>query len=152
MATPITRVEDAEELIRRVAANSTGYAYETGQLVISASAFNDPHEQPSVDRRTMRTSIGDCKTLSTDGLAKLYAHEVRGVLLPQKDPNGNVIGSYRVDAIHRPVEASNAGGLPPNPAHSQIESTPHPTRSRFKVLKEALARIATKHGWMVAPS
>jgi hypothetical protein len=53
--------------------------------------------------------------------------------------------------MHRPIDAGNADGLPANEAHSQIEMTPGPGDARFKKLKEALARLATKRGWLTSP-
>jgi hypothetical protein len=53
--------------------------------------------------------------------------------------------------MHRPIETGNADSLPVNEAHSQIEATPSIGDARFKKLKEALARIAVKHGWLTPP-
>ena len=44
------------------------------------------------------------------------------------------------------------GAYRPMRAHSQVESTPILSESRFKKLKEALARIAEKRGWLVSPA
>jgi len=101
----------------------------------------------------MRASTDACKQRPTDGLLLLIADEVRKILLPQMNNKGKPTGiHYQIDVIHRPVELDNPQRLPENPAHSQIESTPDLNGSRFNKLKEALARLAEKHGWLVKPS
>jgi hypothetical protein len=147
--TPITLVEDTEDLIRRVSADAT-----RGDGKLTSTAFNDPNCQPSVDRRTMRASLDDCKVKSTDGLVKLVAEDVRKLQIPQIDPaTSKPAGTnYLIDVMHRPIDPGNSRGDPPNPAHSQIEATPTLNRSRFDKLKEKLARLAEKHGWLIKPT
>jgi hypothetical protein len=100
----------------------------------------------------MKVSLDECKLTSTDGLVCLIAKEVRKLELLEYD-NGKPTGSnHQIDVIHRPIEPGDPQGLPENPAHSQIETTPALSGSRFNRLKEALARLAEKRGWLVKPS
>jgi hypothetical protein len=160
----ITRIEEAEQLIRRVPADPNLYGTDaaTGELRISSSAFNDTAFKPSVDRRKMLARLEDSKKRHTDGLVKLLAADVRNIqTVEQIDKAGNKIPDatqyqsfkvHRFDAIHRPIAADPALGIAENPAHSQIEGTPELNGGRFRKLKEVLARLATKDGWLVSPA
>jgi len=149
----VTVVDDGEDLIRRIPADSNCYDSSHGALRLSSTAFNDRERMPSVDRRRMKASLDDCKNHPTDGLLLLITNEVRAISLAQTDQKGKPTSDlHKIDVIHRPIEAGDAGGLPANEAHSQVESTPALSESRFKKLKEALARIAAKRGWLVSPA
>jgi hypothetical protein len=160
----ITRIDEAEELIRRVPADPNLYGTDpaSGELRISSSAFNDPELKPSVDRRKMLAKLEDSKKTPTDGLVKLVTMDVRNIkTVEQFDKAGNKIPSdnpgqpfkiHPFDAIHRPVAEDPTRGTAENPAHSQIEATPELNSGRFKKLKEALARLATKNGWLISPA
>lgn len=152
MPTPVTVVDDHEELIRRIPADSSCYDSSDGTLRLSSTAFNDPERMPSVDRRKMRASLDDCKNHPSDGLLLLIAREVRAINLPQIEAKGKpAANAHKIDVMHRPIEAGNRDALPVNGAHSQIETTPSLGDARFKKLKEALARLAEKHGWLASP-
>ena len=155
---PITIVGDPEELIRRIPASTNCYKInpaEGNRLILSASAFNDRDHKPSVDRRFMRQALEECQNNATDGLVKIVAGDVRLIRTVQQiDPTTNkaIDGTFHAfDPIHCPICADSPDGLPENPAHCQIESTPPVNASRFKKLKEALARIAQIHGWLIPP-
>jgi hypothetical protein len=150
--TLVTIVDDSEDLIRRIPADSNCYDSSDGTLRFSSTAFNDRDHMPSVDRRKLKASLNDCKNHPTDGLLLLIANEVRAIKLPQTDQKGKPTSdTHKIDVMHRPIDADNAWGLPANEAHSQVESTPILSESRFKKLKEALARIAEKRGWLASP-
>jgi hypothetical protein len=100
----------------------------------------------------MLASLEAAKLSSTDGLVRLFAHEVRSLKLSQVVNNKPTDQDHVIDVIHRPVEEGNPQGLPENPAHSQIEAMPALSGSRFNKLKEMLARCATKHGWISVPT
>lgn len=154
MPTPTTLVEGGEELIRSVPniPECHGSDPDTGALKLSVSAFNDPGRQPSVDRRNMLAFLDAAKRNASHGLVKVIASEVRSIDLKIIDPNGEPSDtSYKIDVAHRPIDEGNPDNLPPNPAHSQVESVPVLTNSRFKKLKERLAQIAERHGWVSAP-
>lgn len=151
----MTAIQDGEDLLRSVPDRPECYGTDstTGTLKISASAFNDPGHQPSVNRSEMLMSVEAAKLEPSHGLVKLVAHEVRAIKLEVIGANGKPNGShYVIDAVHRPVDEGNAEGRPPNPAHSQVESAPALNRSRFQKLKERLAQLATLHGWIVTPT
>jgi hypothetical protein len=106
-----------------------------------------------VDRSTIRTNPVEAKQSATDGVAKMITKEVRGVCSIVVNPNkkGQGAKKYAVDVIHRPIVDQ-----PPevdNPSHCQIECDPTlDNGGRFRKLQEALARIATRHGFVVAPT
>ncbi len=155
MPTEITHIEDAEELIRRVPAGyECQYDPDSGELIgVPSVAFADRSMQPSVDRRLLLEDLESAKNLPSDGLLKLIAFEVRAITFAQVI-NGKVSDTQKhtTDAKHSPIEEGNADALPPNPAHSHIEITPQMSKTRFESkMRERLARIALKHGWVARP-
>jgi hypothetical protein len=144
-------IENDEVLYRSIRNNPHFFKEIDGAVKFSSIAFNDPAYQPSVDRSILRNSPEETKLYPTDGVTKLVAVEARKVTVPiaAADPTN----TYDVDVIYCPIEAGNPDGLTENPAHSQIEAAPTITvERRFDKIKEALARIATRHGWIVTPS
>jgi hypothetical protein len=120
-------------------------------LRVSASAFNDAGQMPSVDRELLRSNPEDSKLSVTDGIIKLCTLKVRNIDFISVDatrPNDK----YAFDVIARPLSENDA---PPsgNPAHAQIEPSPtYSNKSRFKKLKEALGQIADVEGWVIQPT
>ena len=122
----ITRIDGAEDLIRRVPADPNLYGADaaSGELRISSSAFNDPELKPSVERRNLLVRLEDSKKKPTDGLVKLVALDVRSIQsVEQFDKAGNKIPDdnpsqpfkiHRFDAIHRPVAADPSRGIAEN--------------------------------------
>lgn len=148
-----TVVDDLEELYRSIRAKSDEYKIVAGTLYFSVTAFRDIGRKPSVDRSALRTNPSEAKKSQTDGVAKMIAQEVRGICGIPVDPNKNGKGTknYAVDVIHRPVQ--NQQEEPDNLAHCQIECDPSvESASRFRKVQEALALIATRHGFVIAPS
>jgi hypothetical protein len=154
-----TLIADDEWLYRLV--RSHEYAVREGRVFFSASAFNDRGFKPSVDRSALRHDPSVMKVEATDGVAKCLTETVRAscrieidgdaVTRAKGDPAKlAVIPMYFADAVHQPIKRSETEAE--NLAHSQVECTPEMlSSSRFKKLKEALARIATQHGFVVAP-
>jgi hypothetical protein len=144
-----THVYDSEELYRSV--RSDEYKTINGRVIFSASAFNDRDRKPSVDRSGMRKDPKDARKSPTDGITKLIAREIRGTCkISIFDKKGKVTGQHAVDVLHRPIVDSP--GEADNLAHCQIEC--HPTIENdgsFKRLKEALAVMATRIGFVVEP-
>jgi hypothetical protein len=142
-------IYDPEELYRSVRQGE--YAIRNGQVAFSASAFNDRERKPSVDTSAIRKDPRDSRKSPSDGIAKLVAGEVRKIsAIPIFDQKGRKTGEHSVDVLHRPIV--NVEGEPDNPAHCQVEC--HPTidnDGRFKRLKEALAALANKCGFVVEP-
>lgn len=153
MPTPITYIEDAEDLIRSVPDDPKCHNADpaTGALRLSASAFNDPDFQPSVDRSGMLTALDNARRAASHGLVKVKAHEARAVQIQRVENDVPVDAYYAVKPMHRPIDLGNSEGLPPNPAHALIECDPALNGSRFRKLKEKLAQIATPHGWISPP-
>ena len=105
-----------------------------------------------MDRGSMLPSVEAAKKGATDGLVKVVAFEVRTIQLEIFDNDKPTGKNHVLDAVHRPIEPGNPDNDPPNPAHSQVEAVPVLNGSRFVKLKERLAQIATRHGWIVAPT
>jgi hypothetical protein len=146
-----TPVDDAEDLYRAISAGHHGYTIRNGVYIISQSAFDDSEQKPSVDRSSIRTAMVDTKMSPTDGVIVVNTGDVRkSCKVPILDPKGKPIGGeYNVDVKHRPIVAPD----PENLAHCQIESSPMYTNSsRFKKVKEALARLANKKGFIILPT
>ncbi|AWL95742.1 hypothetical protein CIT37_29085 [Bradyrhizobium ottawaense] len=146
-----TIVDDAEDLYRSIRANSDEYTYQDGKLYFSSTAFDDRHMRPSVDRSSIRTNPMDARKSPSDGITKVLAAAVRRSCRVEIIENGNVVGSYAVDAIHRPIE--NEQDQVDNLAHCQIECNPTiANKSRFKKLKAGLANLANEQGFVVQPT
>ena len=100
----------------------------------------------------MRENPADTRFRESDGVAVLIASEVRAIGHIRTDPSDPKSDKvYVVDAIHRPILKSD---LEPkdNLAHCQIECDPFVKPEHFKKrLREALASIATAHGWVMEP-
>lgn len=121
-----------------------------GTVRFSSTCFNDISAKVSVDRANLRTSAEEAKLSPSDGIIKLLAEDVREIG-PIPDPDG--AEGYMIDVHPRPIYAGNPDGLPENISHAQIEAAPDfANQSRFKKLKEALARLAERNGWFITPS
>ncbi|MEH2596873.1 hypothetical protein V1278_003786 [Bradyrhizobium sp. AZCC 1577] len=146
----VIHIDDSHDLYRSMREGE--YTTLNGKVTFSASAFNDRDRKPSVDTSAIRNDPRESRRSPDQGVAKLTAAEVRKTrAIPIRDAKGNVTGEHSVDVIHRPIK-DDPDGQPDNPAHCQVEC--HPTMdndNRFKRLKEALAAIASKYGWVVAP-
>lgn len=145
------KLVDAESLYRRA---PKGCIVDTNDGErISSTAFNDRGNKPSVDRAVLRNSPEETKEEPTDGIIEMTVADVRGIRdIRVTTPSTEPPTYYAVDVLHRPIAEDAANGVVANPAHSQIEASPHPhADSRFKKIKEALALIATKRGWLIRP-
>jgi hypothetical protein len=147
-----THVEDSESLYRAIRARSNEYKEIDGIIVFSSTAFDDRLFKPSVDRSQIRTDPVGAKKSISDGVTKVTAAEVRGTCRIPIIKDGKETGQFHIaDAYHRPIK--DRPPEPDNPAHCQIECAPSvANKSRFRRLKEALARLATTHGFVVPPS
>lgn len=148
-----TSVADDEWLYRAVRANSNEYRMTEDGLRFSASAFGDRARCPSVDRSSLRPNPADARLTDTNGITRVLTRDVRalGAFRVQPD-NPNCALTYTVDVRHCPESIAD-GGDRDNPAHCQIESTPHMAiKNHYRKLSEALAQLANIQGWIVAPS
>lgn len=143
-----------EILFRRVSNAAEFYHYESGRLRLKSTAFNDPGRKPSVDRSKLREHPSETKSAPTDGIVSVLTRDVRAIAsIRNVDVQPSEPSVYGIDVIARPVLAGNDRGLPENLAHAQVESAPElATDSRFKKLKEALALLAEKGGWIIEPT
>lgn len=146
-----TKVEDEESLYRAIQSGSGEYVRADGALRFTVLAFADRECKPSVDRSSIRTDPNGAKKSSTDGVTRLIANQVRAIcdirVAPDKNGDASV---YAIDAIHDPIEASEHE--PENHAHCRVVCSPDVRVNHFnKRVREALANIATAHGFVVEP-
>ncbi|MDN7907671.1 hypothetical protein QZM18_26655 [Burkholderia diffusa] len=145
-------VHDDEPLYRRVPNLSTMFKVENNRLRLSSSVFNDSQsptgeKRPSVDRAKLRNFDPEqSKTAPTQGIVGLVTGDVRLIRDVKKtDTSGNTEYVHDVDVVPAP--------LPDNNSHALVTVTPQfEARRPFDRLKESLARLAEKQGWLVEPS
>ena len=142
-------VYDYEKLYRSVRPGE--YKTIGGKVIISASAFNDRDRKPSVDRAWLDRDFRGIRKSPADGITMIIAGEVRSNSSVEAfDAKGRKIGQHTVDVMHRPI--IECPGEPDKPAHCQVECDPAiETDNTFKRLKEALAGLATRVGFIVRP-
>ena len=146
-----TKVEDEEALYRAIRSGSEEYVRADGALRFTVLAFADREYKPSVDRSSIRTDPTGAKKMSTDGVTKLITHQVRAIcdikVAPDKKGDTAV---YAIDAIHNRIEASETESE--NHAHCRVVCSPDVKVNHFnKRVREALANVATSHGFVVEP-
>ena len=146
-------VSDEEELYRNVrgeGADEYYYDEATGDLVIESKAFLDPRKEPSVDRAKLRNFDPEQSRLNEEnGIVTLITREVRHIGdVETNDDRGKQV-KHAVD-----VSPDRISG---NEAHALIVVEPDffGTESKknraFKLLRKALARLATQRGWTLEP-
>jgi len=151
-------VSNDEELYRNVRGEEDADEYRidpnTGRLRITSQAFLDRKTTTSVDRAKLK-NFDPRKSLITDnnGIVSLITEEVRQIgTVVSKDKKGGKI-NHAVDVVHDPKPPED----PENEAHSLIVVEPKYLSSdkqgkAFKLLRKALAILATKRGWTLEPS
>ncbi len=148
-------ISDDEELYRSIRSQPDYDEYnynDAGQLIITYQAFSDRFKKPSVDRAKLRNFTPSLSKLSkTDGIVSLNTKDVRCIgEVETKEGDGNLIRS--VDVVYDPICE-----VPKNLAHSQITVVPEffgsekKQKKAFRLLRIALARLATKTGWTLNP-
>ena len=146
-------VSDEEKLYRNVRGNLEyeEYSYDTtGRLTFLPKAFQDPEKEPSVDRAKLRNFDPEQSRLKEEnGIVTLITKEVRQIGdVKTNDDKGKQI-KHAVDVSPDPI--------PGNKAHALIVVEPKflGTESKknrsFKLLRKALARLATRRGWTLEP-
>lgn len=146
-------VGDDERLYRRVRFDWT--VLRDGVRRFTSEAFNDVCWKPSVDRQIICQTPASTQLDASDGVAQLIALDVRAiggvVHNPAALPHEQL--TYKLDVLARPILKDNPDGHAENPAHAQIETEPGiANRSRFAKVKDALGRIAERHGWAIEPT
>ena len=148
-------VSDDEKLYRSIrgALTEDEYYYDEHDrsLIITPKAFLDSKKEPSIDRAELKNFEPHQSKLSeTDGIVTLVTEEVRAI--------GDVVTITEAEA-----RVEHAVDVKPDPtednvAHSLIVVTPEFLGSKtkqkhvFKLLRIALARLATESGWTLPPS
>lgn len=151
-------VSDEEELYRNVRGEEDSDEFRidphTGRLEFTSQAFLDRKRTPSVDRAKLQNFDPQQSLLTdTNGIVSLITEEVRQIgQVKSKSDKGKEV-QHAVDVIHDP----NPPEDPENDAHSLIVVEPEFLSSdkqgkAFKLLRKALARLATKRGWTIEPS
>jgi hypothetical protein len=142
-------VYDDELLYRSVRPGE--FTVVNGRTVFSASAFNDREKKPSVDKQWYGRTAEATRKSPENGVLKLVAGDTRQTCkVAIFDSKGKAIDEHAVDVMHRPIidDPTEVD----NPAHCQIECNPAIEKDgSFKRLKEALAGLATKHGFVLQP-
>lgn len=148
-------VADQEKVYRRVrqiVAGQVCYHTDGDRVNFSQAAFNDPAQEPSLDRARLRPDPQLCRLSAEDGIVALQATAIRGVgpiskmagKKPARDSQGRPI-SYDVDVVSDPHFG--------NCSHAVVVAVPGSIGgSAFKRLKDALARLASDAGWTVEPN
>lgn len=146
-------VADKEELYRSVRANldfDEYYHDDDGNLIITRKAFKDRNKEPSVDRAILINSDPkNSKKSDDDGIVTIVACDVRkiGDIITKKDDHETI--QHTVDITPDPTDD--------NEAHALITVDPKffgsdkKQKKAFKLLRIALARLATKNGWTIEP-
>ena len=146
-------VQDDEELYRSVRGKleDKEYSIQKGKLIIEPAAFQDRYKQPSVDRaKLIDYNPALSQKSKTDGIVSIRVGEVRAIgTVKTRIGNGDV-DDHAVDVIPDPTCE--------NPAHAKITVKPEfwgsksKQKNAFKLLRIALAKLATKNGWTLEPS
>lgn len=144
-------ISNEEWLYRSVRNDETEHYYsDDGQLIIKPDAFRDRYKEPSVDRAKLRSFDPFLSKLSeTDGVVSLNAFCIRSIGEVRTKKDDVDVIKHSVDIIYEPVHE--------NLAHSKITVEPNffgsesKQKKGFKLLRIALARLATKNGWILEP-
>lgn len=137
---------DDEQLYRRVPCDPTFFSVANGKLRLSTAAFNDPAKKPSVDRASLRNNDPhSSKTDDSQGIVGLLTADVRRIgSVTKTDKKGATVGVHAVDVTPDPLDH--------NPSHALVVVEPQFESNRpFERLKESLARLAERGGWLVRP-
>jgi hypothetical protein len=145
------KVEDEEILYRSVAKDC--FHLVDGKLKLTSTAFNDPAQQPSVDRAKLcGFNPAHVKKKPTDGVVSLDAISIRQIAdVIQNDKHGQSKFAHEIDVISDPIK--DHPNEPDNPAHALIITHPDLANDKvFKKLKKSLARVASQGGWLIEPT
>ena len=143
-------VRDNEELYRSVRGRleDKEYLLNNGELRVLPKAFSDKHQKPSVDRAKLRGNPSRSRLNETDGIVSLIAGDVCALTAVETKTEDEKV-THAVDVVYDPT--------PENPAHSQITVFPEffgsgkKQKYAFRLLRIALAELATRNGWTLQP-
>lgn len=135
-----SNVECSEQIFRSIRNDPIYFKIDdNGNPNFGVSAFNDSSEKPSVNRASIRPDPEFVKQRICDGVVTLVVGDVRAINVPIANGSNDFV----VDVKHCPESH--------NPSHAQIESEPMPSGSRFRKIKERLAKLASIAGWTCPP-
>ncbi len=148
-------VSDEEQLYRNVRGNLVydEYSYDltTGDVTFLPQAFKDREKEPSVDRAKLKDFDPEQSRISADnGIVTLITQELRQIGdVRTLDDKGSPV-KHAVDVTADPIPKKNE-------AHARIVVEPKVLGSEskkkkaFRLLRIALARLATQRGWTLEP-
>lgn len=146
-------VQDDEELYRSVRGKleDKEYSSQKGKLIIEPAAFQDRYKQPSVDRaKLIDYNPALSQKSETDGIVGIRAGEVRAIGTVKTRISNENVDDHAVEVVPNPTGE--------NPAHAKIIVKPefwgsnNKQKNAFKLLRIALAKLATKNGWIIEPT
>lgn len=140
-------IPDHELLYRRIPARTSFFSVHDGKLRLSNAAFSDAMRQPSVDRAALLQFFpARALTRPDQGVVCLIAGEVRAIYdITSDDQTARGAVAHDMDVIAAPS--------PHNRAHALIVAVPSlPSERPFLKLRERLARLAERRGWVLEPS
>lgn len=149
-------VEDDERLFRSVPKPRPGlepFTFVDGKLKFGTQSFSSREFKPSVDRAILNGNNPTVTQKTPDaGVVTLLAREVRAIVSVKRTHQNGDVSTFQVDVMPDELQATDSE--PENLAHALIVTIPSldiSTKSVFRKLQEALALIATRNGWTIAP-
>jgi hypothetical protein len=146
-------VSDEEKLYRNVrgeGADEFFYDPTTGRLKIESKAFLDQQKEPSVDRAKLKNFDPQKSRIGKeDGVVTIITQEVRQIGDVVTNNNEGKKVNHAVDVNPDPISQ--------NAAHARIVVVPRFFGSQskkdkaFRLLRIALARLASQRGWTLEP-
>ena len=139
-----------DEILYRSVRGEEGKEYTTksnGKPDFSYEAFKATNRKPSVDRAILRDHPSLSLLSDTDGIVSLVAGQVRAIKSVERPEGEEAV--YAVDVIYAPTME--------NPAHAEIIVIPEyfgshkKRRLAYRLLRIALALLATQNGWTLPP-
>ncbi len=138
-------LEDGETVFRRIInrknpAPKTFKRDKDNKLIVSASAFNDNNENPSVNRSKYCSAEITQNNYKENGVIEIEVNLIRSIFE----------GDQKLDVIPRPHSPYET---PTQKAHSQIEQLPVANKNDFETVKELLsAHVNRNIKWAIEPT
>lgn len=149
-------VGDRETLFRRIPQGMGLYeSLPDGSVRFHSPAFADRLKwRPSVDReRLCPTGPAHTQQHGSDGVASVSTYDVRHIQgITQNDRRGVAIARFDVGVTPAPIGPGDPDGLPENPAHAEIHTSPTcPDDTVHRKLCKRLALLASQRPWAIPP-
>lgn len=139
-----------DEILYRSIDGEEGKEYVTksnGQPEFKYEGFKANNRKPSVDRAILTKHPSWSLLSDTDGIVSLMASQIRGIKSVERPEGEDEV--YAVDVVYDPTME--------NQAHAEIIVIPEyfgshkKRRLAYRLLRIALASLATKNGWTLPP-